>query len=43
MYMSGQGIPKDMKKAARYIKKAKENGNEKAASLWEQFELEKEL
>ena len=43
MYMSGQGIPKDMKKAAMYIKKAKDNGNEKAASLWEQFELEKEL
>jgi hypothetical protein len=32
-----------MKKAAMYIKKAKDNGNEKATSLWEQFELEKEL
>ena len=43
MYLSAQGVPKDLKKAAFYIKKAKDSGNEKAISLWEQFELEKEI
>lgn len=43
MYISAQGVPKDLKKAAFYIKKAKDAGNTKAASLWEQFELEKEI
>jgi hypothetical protein len=28
-----------MKKAAHYIGQAKQSGNEKAKSLWEQFEL----
>ena len=43
MYISAQGVPKDLKKAAFYIKKAKDGGSSKADSLWVEFELEKYL
>lgn len=43
IYILAQGVDKDMKKAASYIKQAKESGNEKAISIWEEFELEKYL
>ncbi len=39
MYYNGEGVEKDMKKCAYWMKKAKENGNEDAKEKWEQWEL----
>jgi len=38
-YIMGYGTDKDLKKAAYWIKKAKDSGDEKALTIWKEFKL----
>ena len=39
MYCEGEGVLKDYKKAAYWIKKTHENGNPDAEGIWNEYEL----
>ncbi|MCF6242348.1 MAG: hypothetical protein L3J74_13495, partial [Bacteroidales bacterium] len=43
MYYKGEGVAQNKHQAAVWIKKAMDNGNAKAKSVWKQFELSKYL
>ncbi len=40
-YINGFGVPKDMKKAKEWIKKAYDGGHTQAPKIWEEYKLEK--
>jgi hypothetical protein len=39
LYINGEGVLKSYKQAAYWIKKANENGNERAEEVWNKYEL----
>lgn len=39
MYLNGYGVNKDLKKAAYWVRKARDSGDRQAHAVWEENEL----